>query len=145
MKKISCGTLIIRNNMGVNELLMGHVTGHEVWDIIKGCKESHEDYVTAALREMQEESGFICHPNELKDLGLYTYNPKKDLYLFKYAGEQLFCHTKAYCESTFFNRITQQHLPELDDFKYVRFDEVLNHCTQGFKNVFTTLLRDKII
>jgi putative (di)nucleoside polyphosphate hydrolase len=145
MKKISCGILIVRNTRGVDELLMGHITGHERWDILKGCKDDDEDHISAAIREMREESGFVCQPTELLDLGLFKYNPKKDLYLFKYSGTQEFCHTKAYCDSMFFHQELQKELPELDDFKYVPFDDVLNHCTNGFKEVFQKLRREKIL
>lgn len=145
MKKISCGTLIIRENNGKKELLMGHVTGQNFWDILKGCKETHEDYITAALRELREESGFICDPSDLKDLGLYPYVPKKDLYLFKYTGQEMFCHTKAFCESTFFHKELEKRMPEMDDFKYVSFDEVFGHCIESFKPIFNKLVKDRIL
>ena len=76
MKKLSCGTLIVRDRMGTKELFMAHVTGQKFWDIPKGGKNLHENYIEAALRELEEESGFICNHNELFDLGLYEYTER---------------------------------------------------------------------
>jgi len=145
VKKLSCGTLIVRENSGGKELFMAHVTNKPFWDIPKGGRNSEEGFIQAAIRELYEESGFVCEHAELLDLGLYEYTDRKDLYLFKYVGNTNFCHTKAVCNSTFFSKIYSAHLPEVDDFKYVPFDEVLAHCSEGFKKVFPLLISKKII
>ena len=145
MKKLSCGTLIVRERMGTKELFMAHVTGYQFWDIPKGGQNLHENYIDAALRELEEESGFKCNHNDLYDLGLYEYTERKDLYLFKYVGEKYLCDQQAICTSTFFSKLHETHLPEVDDFKYVPFDQVLSHCSRGFTQVFPLLLQKRII
>lgn len=145
MKKLSCGTLIVRERMGIKELFMAHVTGYEFWDIPKGGQNLHENYIDAALRELEEESGFKCNHHDLYDLGLYEYTERKDLYLFKYVGEKYLCDQQAICTSTFFSKLYETHLPEVDDFKYVPFEQVLSHCSRGFKQVFPLLLQKRII
>lgn len=145
MKKLSCGTLIVRDRMGTKELFMGHVTGQQFWDIPKGGKNLHENYIEAAIRELEEESGFTCNHQELLDLGLYQYTELKDLYLFKYVGQQYFCDQKAFCKSTFFSKLYETRLPEMDGFKYVPFEQVLSHCSEGFKKVFPLLIEKRII
>jgi 8-oxo-dGTP pyrophosphatase MutT (NUDIX family) len=145
MKKLSCGTLIVRDRMGTKELFMGHVTGQQFWDIPKGGKNLHENYIEAAIRELEEESGFTCDHQELLDLGLYQYTERKDLYLFKYVGQQYFCDQKAFCKSTFFSKLYETRLPEMDGFKYVPFEQVLSHCSEGFKKVFPLLIEKRII
>ena len=145
MKKLSCGTLIVRDRMGTKELFMGHVTGQQFWDIPKGGKNLHENYIEAAIRELEEESGFTCDHQELLDLGLYQYTERKDLYLFKYVGQQYFCDQKAFCKSTFFSKLYETRLPEMDGFKYVPFEQVLSHCSEGFKKVFPILIDKRII
>lgn len=145
VKKLSCGTLIVRENQGKKELFMAHVTNQSFWDIPKGGQNPNENYIKTAIRELYEESGIICSSHELLDLGMYDYTERKDLYLFKYIGNRNFCHTQAVCNSTFFSNLYQKHLPEVDAFKYVEFDDVLNHCSEGFKKVFPILIANNII
>lgn len=145
MKKISCGTLIVRESKGFKELFMAHVTNKPFWDIPKGGKNGNESYIEAALREMKEEVGFQCIKENLIDLGKFDYTDRKDLYLFKYIGKDEYRLEDAICTSTFFSKIYQTRLPEVDDFKYVPFDDVLSHCSEGFKNVFPLLIKNKIL
>ncbi len=145
MKKLSCGTLIVRETNGFKELFMAHVTNQKFWDIPKGGLNQNETHIEAAIRELREESGFICLHEHLLDLGHYIYTERKDLYLFKYIGDDSYRIEDAICTSTFFSQLYQTRLPEVDDFKYVPFDEVLNHCSEGFKNVFPLLIKNKII
>lgn len=145
MKKLSCGTLIVRNNNGSKELFMAHVTNKPFWDIPKGGKTENESYIDGAIRELLEEAGFKCSKEELLDLGLFDYTERKDLYLFKYIGNKEFKIEEAHCTSTFFSQIYQTRLPEVDAFKYIPFEEVLSYCSEGFKNVFPRLIKEGII
>lgn len=145
MKKISCGTLIVRENNGIKELFMAHVTNKTFWDIPKGCVEQNESFISAAIREMYEESGFKCQEKELLDLGLFEYTERKDLYLFKYTGEIELNDKDAVCNSTFFSKIYQKRLPEVDEFRYIPLSEVTSYCSEGFKNVFPKLIERNII
>ncbi len=145
MKKLSCGVLIVREQNNIKELFMAHVTNKPFWDIPKGGKNPNETYIQAAIREMYEEVGFKCETKDLLDLGIFEYTERKDLYLFKYIGDYSYCLEDAICTSTFFSNIYQKRLPEVDDFKYVPFDDVISHCSEGFKNVFPLLLKSKSI
>lgn len=145
MKKISCGTLITRERKGRRELFMGHVTGYKFWDIPKGGMNLGENYIETAIRELREEAGFICDQSELFDLGMHDYTVRKDLYLFKYIGNQTFCHKKAFCESHFFHKSFNRMMPEMDNFKYVDYADVFEHCTEGFKTVFPRLIANGMI
>ena len=51
---ISCG-VIVRRAFG--ELLLGHATGRNYWDIPKGVRDDDETSMAAALRELREEAG----------------------------------------------------------------------------------------
>lgn len=145
MKKLSCGILIVRNNNGLKELFMAHVTNKTFWDIPKGGISNNESFIETAIRETEEESGFIIKSEHLLDLGLFTYTERKDLYLFKYIGYDSFPVENAKCTSTFHSKIENKRLLEVDDFKYIPFNEVLNYCSEGFKNVFPKLIRENIL
>lgn len=54
---------------------MAHVTGHEGWDLPKGCAEPGESPVAAALRETFEETGLVFLAEDLVDLGEMPYLP----------------------------------------------------------------------
>jgi 8-oxo-dGTP pyrophosphatase MutT (NUDIX family) len=145
MKKISCGVLIVKNENGNKSLFMAHVTNKIFWDIPKGGISLNESFIETAIREMIEEVGFKCSKEDLLDLGFFKYTERKDLYLFKYIGNKEFKVENAVCTSNFFSKLYQMHLPEVDDFKYVPFNEIINYCSEGFKNVLPILLRDNII
>lgn len=145
MKKLSCGILIVKNKNGLKELFMAHVTNKPFWDIPKGGMCKNESFIDTAIRETKEEVGFELLKEDLLDLGLFDYTERKDLYLFKYIGDYDFKVEDAVCTSKFFSKIYQEYLPEVDDFKYVPIDEILNYCSEGFKNVLPKLLRDNII
>lgn len=140
MKKISCGTIIIRENKGIKELFMAHVTNKPFWDIPKGGLDHNETFISAAIREMYEESGFICQEDDLFDLGLFDYTVRKDLYLFKYSGFEELKVADAICTSTFYCKNNRLRLPEVDDFKYIPLSEVANYCSEGFKNVLPKII-----
>ena len=52
-RRTSCGVIVTDGSV----LLLGHATGSPRWDIPKGLAEPGEDFRSAALRELQEETG----------------------------------------------------------------------------------------
>lgn len=120
MKKLSCGILIFRDN----RILMGHATGHDHWDIPKGCAEEGESPVEAAVRETSEETGIVVPPNELQDRGRCAYNPKKDLHLFWWEPANVILAEDCICHSHFTN-LSGHSVPELDAFGWFTFSEAL--------------------
>lgn len=74
----SCGVLVTDGR----RLLLGHATRSPRWDIPKGAAEPGETFRDAAVRELAEETGLLVPPEALRDLGVHTYMPGKDLALF---------------------------------------------------------------
>jgi dATP pyrophosphohydrolase len=62
----------VRKSLAGREyLLMRRIpSGGGIWQAITGGVEDHEDYFTAALRELNEETGFVPSKIEILD---YTY------------------------------------------------------------------------
>jgi putative (di)nucleoside polyphosphate hydrolase len=139
-KEITYGVLFIKKLNQEKYLFMGHSTGNKFWDIPKGGSELNETPVESAIREVKEETGFDVIASELLDLGIFQYNRQKDMHLFLHIGHKTFEPEDAYCESTFTCPHTGKERPELDDFKYVIFSEVIQHAAKSFKNVFDSFL-----
>lgn len=119
MKTISAGIVITDNNQNI---LLGHSTGNNYWDIPKGVVEPEEDYKTAAIRETIEEFGldFSADSCIMVDIGKYEYIRTKDLYLFVLVLDKLPDPKSCKCTS-FFNRHGREH-PEIDDYKIISLD-----------------------
>ncbi len=139
-KELTFGVLFIKKINQENYLFMGHSTGNKFWDIPKGGPEGNEIAFETAIREVKEETGFDVKPSELLDLGIFQYNRQKDMYLFLYIGKSEIKPEYAYCDSTFTCPHTGKERPELDDFKYIPFSEVINFSAKSFKNVFDSFL-----
>ena len=135
MKTISHGTLLIDADAG---LLLCHATGCRHWDIPKGMAEPGETSAQAALRETREECGLDLDPHRLCDLGRFTYRPDKDLWLHAALIEGV---DPAQCAcSTFFTDRWGRRRPEMDAFRWVRFEDVPAHCAKSMAIVLTTKL-----
>ena len=79
MKSLSAGILVLNPH---SELLLCHATGTVVWDIPKGGGDAGESTLATAIRETAEETGLRFAPEELLDLGHFSYRPTKDLHLY---------------------------------------------------------------
>lgn len=129
MKQISCGILLINNQ---NQILLGHITPtpsnrwtKNKYDIPKGCHDEEETYLETALRELKEETGLVIDKSDIeniKDIGLHSYNKTKDLYLFifhdtqnKYLNSK--CLDKLSCSSTFIDLKDGKEYYEIQGFK----------------------------
>lgn len=136
--KVSCGVIIYQNK----KILMCRVTGQGFWDLPKGCKESGESAISAAIRELYEETSIIVNRDLLKDLGEIDYNSHKRLHLFIYTGIEFFDEAQLSCLSTFIDKKTGEERFEVDMFEFVDFEEALkrsapsmNIVLQKFRNL----------
>jgi putative (di)nucleoside polyphosphate hydrolase len=77
-KRISCGVIVTDGN----RLLLGHASRSPRWDIPKGVAEADEPLLTAAVRELFEETGLQTDPDDLRPLGTHIYLRDKDVALF---------------------------------------------------------------
>lgn len=139
MKTISYGVIIVEDFGDIPHLLMCHSTNNTFWDVPKGGGDPEELPINAAIRELFEETGFIVTADELLDIGVFDYNPHKNLHLFKYIGNNKFITNKAICNSFFECTRTKKTFPEVDDFQFIPFEKVSSYCAKSFKNVFQKL------
>jgi len=52
-----------------------HSIGRHVWELPRGFLEPDEAPAAAALRELEEETGLVCQPEKLIDLGYFYPEP----------------------------------------------------------------------
>jgi len=131
-KLITCGVLLLNPS---GELLLGHATGGRYWDIFKGLGDPGETPRQTAVRELQEECGLAVDEGSLRDLGLFSYRPEKDLHLHASLIERI---DASQCRCTSFFRDAHGHLrPEMDAFAWVPFDEMPNRCARSMTAVLT--------
>jgi putative (di)nucleoside polyphosphate hydrolase len=124
-RRLSCGIVILSP---ARELLLCHVTGQRHWDLPKGGIDAGESQIEAALRETREETGLVFEADQLVDLGLFDYTPKKNLHLFATLIERVDTST-LHCHSHFIDRASGRQVPEMDDFGWFCFDRVASLCT----------------
>ena len=123
---ISCGTLIVD---GAGRLLVCHVTGTPKWDIPKGLADPGEDTLTAAMRELGEETGLAFDAARFEELGHFPYRRDKSLHLYKVevgAGLPDLGHLE--CRSFFPHHITGKPTPEMDGYRWATRAEVAKLC-----------------
>ena len=58
--RYTCGIIFYRDG----QILVGHTTGQEHWDLPKGKTEGSETFKEAAVRECYEETGFEIDERE---------------------------------------------------------------------------------
>lgn len=131
-KIISCGILIFHDD----KLLLCHPTNFawNAWNIPKGKLEEGESFKECALRETFEETNIPLWNVELKELGLFDYTPKKDLYLFSTKIENVPVDIK--CTTYVVDKNGNNLFLEHDEFHFV---EVCQLYKWTSKNMFNTL------
>ena len=77
--EISAGGLVTRGKDGILMVQVENLKGEVVWTFPKGHIEKGEDARTAALREVQEETGWTCSITDKKPF-------QKVRYFFKWKG-----------------------------------------------------------
>lgn len=143
MKELTYAVFIVKVIDDVNHLFMAHSTGNDFWDVPKGGaeEEDKETPVQSAIRELKEEAGVDFVAEDLKDLGVFVYNNRKNMHVFLYTGNNYPLPSDCTCVSTFTCPYTKREKPEVDAFKYVPFDEVPTHCAKSFNKVFEAFLK----
>lgn len=141
MKKISAG-IIIQNQH--DEFLLGHSTGNHFFDIFKGGTEANETPLQTALRECQEESSLVLQEQDIKDLGIFSYNKEKDLHLFLCrVNKQSIDMTTLVC-TTFVQQPTYS-FPEMDRFAWFTYDKLLEHTATSMNKIFKKLVQENYL
>jgi 8-oxo-dGTP pyrophosphatase MutT (NUDIX family) len=135
-KVVSSGIIVIYKD----QILLGHSTGNNFWDLPKGKIESGETPKDAVIREAYEEFNFILNKNRLKYLGNFNYNKYKNLELFL-----LNIRTKPSVEifkcNTYFEDKNGNKKPEIDNFGFFSFDEALNKLAYSMKRTLTIIFK----
>ncbi len=112
----SCGTLILNQE---RHLLLCHVTGAQHWDIPKGMREPDESTLTAARRELKEETGLEFDAALFEEIGGFDYLQHKRLHLYKVRAPENLCRLDyLHCTSRFLHRATGKLMPEMDGFRW---------------------------
>lgn len=123
--RYSCGIIFYRDG----QILVGHTTGQQHWDLPKGKTEGDETFKEAAVRECYEETGFSIDESDLLLLGEVSYRKGKRLVLFFYTAKYKPDPDELQCNSTYTNRYGQKR-PELDKFKYIDVEDCELYLTE---------------
>lgn len=134
---VSCGTLVF-NDRG--ELLLCHVTGHELWDLPKGMQEPGEPAVKTAKRELHEETGLEFAEDLFIEIGRFDFRPDKRLHLFKVqAPPESQDIERMHCVSHFVHPATGLSTPEMDGFRWARREEITQLCGPNMQRVLLSI------
>jgi len=135
VKSLSSGILVLNPH---GELLLCHATGTLVWDIPKGGADAGESTLATALRETAEETGLRFAPEELLDLGHFSYRPSKDLHLYAALRER-FDPRQCHC-SSHFTDLWGRRRPEMDAYEWIAFERVQRRCARRMAALMTQTL-----
>jgi 8-oxo-dGTP pyrophosphatase MutT (NUDIX family) len=129
-KRTSCGVIITDGT----RVLLGHATRSPRWDIPKGLAEPGEAFPTAAVRELEEETGLSVPEHDLCALGVHPYMRDKDLALFTWTPPELPSPDTLTCRSTF-ALPNGAIVPEFDRFGLFLWDEALTKVGKNLARV----------
>src|ERR1700681_3072529 len=119
-KTTSCGVIVTDGE----RVLLGHATRSPRWDIPKGEAEPGESFLTAARRELFEETGLDAPEAELRPLGVFPYRRGKDLALYAWGPRPLPDPRTLVCTSQF--SWSGRMWPEFDRFGLFTPEEALS-------------------
>lgn len=137
--KHSAGVIIY--NRDTDSLLMGHPTCSTQWDLFKGGIDNNEDPMSAAIRELREESGLSVSTDRLKDCGRMDYIPtKKTLHAFLFVTDDndVLCPNEKTCKCVSYFMKNDIPLPEMNAFKWIKCKDLHDHVTD---NLYAVLVR----
>lgn len=134
---VSCGTVVIN---GAGQVLLCHVTGHDLWDLPKGMQEAGEPALHTARRELHEETGLEFAEDRFVELGCFDFRPDKRLHLFRVrAPESLVDTSHLTCVSHFIHPVTREPTPEMDGFVWASRDDVKRLCGPNMQRVLLSV------
>jgi len=139
---ITCGSYVIDKNANILLCLpTGSLVGDK-WSIPKGLLDDGEILYDAAVRELKEETGIDInkHPHVMCDIGLMEYKHKKKmLYGFVFILDGVIDDDPV-CKSTFVNRKTGKHIPEISKFKWANVFDSMNFIQDEQKELLMSYL-----
>jgi 8-oxo-dGTP pyrophosphatase MutT (NUDIX family) len=138
-KRVSCGVIVIDGS----RILLGHATRSPRWDIPKGLAEPGENFVSAATRELSEETGLLARAFELRELGVYSYRSGKDLALFVWRPAQPVRPEALVCRSTFALR-NGAEVPEFDKFGLFSWEEAMEKIGASLARIMRSVRGDAL-
>lgn len=117
-KELSVGTILTDGIYLLACQPFGRKANPGNFDIPKGHWEEGETVLETAIREMEEETGFyITHPDQMIDLGRYSYIPTKDLHIFLYAVDAVPDPATLKCSTDF--EYKGHEVPEVIGYRHV--------------------------
>jgi 8-oxo-dGTP pyrophosphatase MutT (NUDIX family) len=129
-KRTSCGVIITDGS----RILLGHATRSPRWDIPKGLAEPGEGFSSAAVRELEEETGLSVPERELHPLGVHSYLRDKDLALFAWTPPELPSPATLACRSTF-ALPSGAIVPEFDRFGLFQWEDALTKVGKNLARI----------
>jgi len=138
-KPMSCGVIVTDGQ----KLLLGHATRTPRWDIPKGVAEPGEDFIAAACRELQEETGLVVAEAVLVPLGTYPYRRDKGLALFGWSLAALPDPKTLHCASQF-AATDGNMLPEFDRFALFSCDEAVRRVGKNMAEILARISLDPL-
>ncbi len=122
------------------KFLIVHPTRSSRHDIPKGLRDENDpDNESVAVREFAEETGFELKRENLVFLGQHSYLRDKNLVLYCYVVESLPDVSDFSCNSF----IDELNIFEVDNYKYISFDEAPNFLTKNMMSVLTPIFKGK--
>src|SRR5581483_5103236 len=138
-KPVSCGVVVTDGRV----LLLGHATRTPRWDLPKGIADPGEEFLAAACRELQEETGLVADPLALVPIGTYPYQSNKGLCLFGWVPAEMPDPKTLVCASTFEARDGAM-LPEFDRFGLFSRDEAVQRVGRNMAEILAGISLDAL-
>ena len=136
MARVLSAGVLVRPSDG--QLLLGHSSGNNHWDIPKGLVEAAEEPRAAALRELTEETGLTLDASVWHELGRCAYNKAKDLWLFRTPLLGSIDLAALSCSSMFVDRFGRTR-PEFDRFAIVERLAIESMCAPSMTRLLLSL------
>lgn len=131
---VSSGVILTDGNL----ILICHPTSSKWWDIPKGKVDDGESHIDAAVRELEEETGYIAEKSCLEWLGVFDYRPNKKLALFRLTVDEMPDPLTLSCRSMVEKK--GKIYPEMCDYDVVSIEKALKKLAPAL----STLLSDKL-